>query len=241
MAARIAADNIPAEFPEEVLQEAKKLADAGITAFDLENRLDLRSETIFTIDGAASKDMDDAVSVTQNPDGSFVLGVHIADVSHYVRSGTALDKEAFLRGTSIYYADKVIPMLPPELSNDICSLNGGEDRLTISCIMQISPQGDLLSAEFRKSVICSAVRGVYSECNAILDGSASPEIREKYAPVTDMLHTLDALTEKLEVLRERRGAPELESTEAALLLDDLVERDSDGGRKRGRRKTARRR
>ncbi|MBR3629479.1 MAG: ribonuclease R [Oscillospiraceae bacterium] len=220
MAARIAADQIPVDFPEEVLQEAKKLADAGITSFDLENRLDLRGEIIFTIDGAGSKDMDDAVSVTEQADGSYTLGVHIADVSHYVRSGSALDKEAFLRGTSIYYADKVIPMLPPELSNGICSLNGGEDRLTISCIMQISPQGDLLSAEFRKSVICSAVRGVYSECNAILDGSAAPDIREKYAPVAGMLHTLDALTEKLETLRKRRGAPELESTEAALMLDE---------------------
>ena len=220
MAARIAAENIPTEFPEEVLQEAKKLADAGVTAFDLADRLDLRGECIFTIDGAGSKDMDDAVSVTQHADGSYTLGVHIADVSHYVRSGTALDKEAFLRGTSIYYADKVIPMLPPALSNGICSLNGGEDRLTMSCILQISPQGDLLSAEFKKSVICSAVRGVYSECNAILDGTASPELQTKYAPVADMLRVLDGLTEKLEKLRENRGAPELESTEAALLLDE---------------------
>ncbi len=220
MAARIAAEDIPVKFPEEVLTEAKKLADAGITDFDLADRLDLRGECIFTIDGAASKDMDDAVSVTEHPDGSFTLGVHIADVSHYVRYGTALDKEAFQRGTSIYYADKVIPMLPSALSNGICSLNGGEDRLTISCIMELSPQGDLLSAKFHKSVICSAVRGVYSECNAILDGSASPEIAEKYAPVTAMLQTLDKLTDRLERLRELRGAPELESTEAALLLDE---------------------
>lgn len=220
MAARIAAMDVPQEFPEEVLHEAEKLAEAGITAFDLEGRLDLRGETIFTIDGADSKDLDDAVSVAQNADGGFTLGVHIADVSHYVRSGSALDMEAFRRGTSIYYADKVIPMLPKALSNGICSLNSGEDRLTVSCLMQLSPRGDLLSAEFRKSVIRSCVRGVYTECNAVLDGTASPEIAEKYAPVAEMLRVLDVLTERLEHLRELRGAPELESTEAVLLLDE---------------------
>lgn len=220
MAASIAAQDIPVEFPEEVLHAAQKLEEQGITAFDLTDRLDLRGETIFTIDGAHSKDLDDAVSVQKNPDGSYTLGVHIADVSHYVRANTPLDQEAFRRGTSIYYADKVIPMLPPALSNGICSLNCGQDRLAVSAIMQISPEGDLLSAKFAKSVICSAVRGVYTECNAVLDGSASPEIREKYAPVTPMLHILDELTGKLEQIRRLRGAPELASTESALMLDE---------------------
>lgn len=220
MAARIAAMNVPQAFPEEVLREAEKLAENGITAFDLADRLDLRGETIFTIDGANSKDMDDAVSLVQHADGGFTLGVHIADVSHYVRGGSALDEEALRRGTSIYYANKVIPMLPPALSNGICSLSSGEDRLTVSCIMQLSPEGDLLSAQFRKSVICSCVRGVYDECNAVLDGSASPEIMAKYAPVAEMLRLLDTLTERLERLRKLRGAPELESMEAALLLDE---------------------
>ena len=220
MAASIAAQEIPVEFPQAVLDEAQKLEETGITDFDLEGRRDLRGEVIFTIDGAHSKDMDDAVSVTKREDGSYTLGVHIADVSHYVRANSPLDKEAFLRGTSIYYADKVIPMLPPALSNGICSLNGGVDRLTISAIMHISPEGELLEAEFAKSVICSKVRGVYSECNAVLDGSASPEILEKYAPVADTLRLLDELTDKLEHLRELRGAPELESTESALMLDE---------------------
>ncbi len=219
MAASIAARDVPIEFPDEVEKDAQKLADAGITEFDLEGRRDLRGEIIFTIDGAMSKDMDDAVSVTKEKDG-WLLGVHIADVSHYVRANSALDAEAFRRGTSIYYADKVIPMLPKALSNGICSLNGGEDRLTISALMHISAEGDLLDAEFCKSVICSRVRGVYSECNAVLDGTASPEIQAKYAEVTDTLHMLDALTSKLEALRHRRGAPELESTESALLLDE---------------------
>ena len=220
MAASIASQNIPVEFPEEVLREAEKLAETGVTAFDLEGRLDLRGEIIFTIDGAHSKDMDDAVSVKKCPDGGYDLGVHIADVSHYVRANSSLDKEAFLRGTSIYYADKVIPMLPPALSNGICSLNGGEDRLTISALMHISPEGDLLDAKFEKSVICSTVRGVYSECNAILDGTADDAVKEKYAPVTEMLHLLDELTDKLEHIRQLRGAPELASTESTLLLDE---------------------
>ncbi|MEE5991864.1 MAG: ribonuclease R [Oscillospiraceae bacterium] len=220
MNAKIMAQNIPVEFPAEVLKEAEKLQEDGITSFDLENRLDLRNEIIFTIDGAHSKDLDDAVSVQKKEDGGYVLGVHIADVSHYVRNGTPLDAEAFERGTSIYYADKVIPMLPKALSNGICSLNPNEDRLTISCIMQISPEGDLLEGKFYKSVICSKVRGVYDECNQILDGSAPPEILEKYAPVVEMLHLLDELSGKLEHLRKLRGAPELESTESALILDE---------------------
>jgi len=220
MNAKIMAQNIPVEFPAEVLKEAEKLQEDGITSFDLENRLDLRNEIIFTIDGAHSKDLDDAVSVQKKEDGGYVLGVHIADVSHYVRNGTPLDAEAFERGTSIYYADKVIPMLPKALSNGICSLNPNEDRLTISCIMQISPEGDLLEGKFYKSVICSKVRGVYDECNQILDGSAPPEILEKYAPVIEMLHLLDELSGKLEHLRKLRGAPELESTESALILDE---------------------
>ena len=220
MNAKIIAQNIPVEFSPEVLKQAEKLQNDGITSFDLENRLDLRSETIFTIDGAHSKDLDDAVSVQKKEDGGYVLGVHIADVSHYVRNGTELDAVAFERGTSIYYADKVIPMLPKALSNGICSLNPNEDRLTISCIMQISPEGDLLEGKFHKSVICSKVRGVYDECNQILDGSAPAEIQEKYAPVIDMLHLLDELSAKLEHLRNLRGAPELESTESALILDE---------------------
>lgn len=220
MNARIMAQNIPVEFTPETLRQAEKLQQDGITDFDLENRLDLRNEIIFTIDGAHSKDLDDAVSVEKKPDGGYVLGVHIADVSHYVRNGTPLDTEAFERGTSIYYADKVIPMLPKALSNGICSLNPDEDRLTISCIMQISPEGDLLEGKFYKSVIRSKVRGVYDECNQILDGSAPAEIQEKYAPVADMLRLLDELSTKLEHLRKLRGAPELESTESALILDE---------------------
>ncbi len=219
MAAKIAGMDIPVEFPADVLREAEKIAAAGVTAFDMEDRTDLRSERIFTIDGASSKDLDDAVSIRQNENG-WELGVHIADVSHYVRPNSKLDADAFERGTSIYYADKVIPMLPPALSNGICSLNGGEDRLAFSAIMQISPEGDLLDAKFCKSVINSCVRGVYSECNAILDGSADAQLQAKYAEVTESLHMLDKLTQVLEHRRIQRGAPELESTETAVILDE---------------------
>ncbi len=219
MAAKIAGMDIPVEFPADVLREAEKIAAAGVTAFDMEDRTDLRGECIFTIDGASSKDLDDAVSIRQNENG-WELGVHIADVSHYVRPNSKLDADAFERGTSIYYADKVIPMLPPALSNGICSLNGGEDRLAFSAIMQISPEGDLLDAKFCKSVINSCVRGVYSECNAILDGSADAQLQAKYAEVTESLHMLDKLTQVLEHRRIQRGAPELESTETAVVLDE---------------------
>ena len=221
MKARIAELDIPTEFTESVQKEAFKVSAVGVTEFDMQGRTDFRDDVIFTIDGAKTKDMDDAVSVRKLPDsGNYLLGVHIADVSHYVRPNSPLDGEAFRRGTSIYYADQVIPMLPKQLSNGICSLNPGENRLTLSAVMEISPQGDLLKYDFYHSVICSRVKGVYDECNQILNHTASPEIQEKYAEVTETLFLLDELTEKLEHVRKLRGAPELESTESALLLDE---------------------
>ena len=167
------------EFPENVLFEAKKIAASGVWEDDFKNRLDLRDKLIFTVDSAESKDLDDAVSLEKIPAG-YRLGVHIADVSHYVKGNSQLDKEALERGTSIYYADKVIPMLPKELSNGICSLNPNESRLTFSAIMELSKDGILLNYKFVKSVICSKVKGIYSEINSILDGSAEKAIEEKY-------------------------------------------------------------
>ena len=220
MEARLAGLGLRADFPPEVEAQARKTADTGITAFDCEGRLDLRQETIFTIDGAHAKDLDDAVSVQQKPDGGYILWVHIADVSHYVTPGTPLDGEALSRGTSIYYGATVIPMLPKALSNGICSLGAGEDRLTLSCRMELSPQGDLLSYRFCKAVIRSCVRGVYDECNAVLAGTADAALTAKYAPVAGQLAILDELCGKLGHLRAMRGAPALESTEAAVLLDE---------------------
>ena len=219
MKSRIAELEIPVDFPEPVQKEAFKVSAVGVTEFDMQGRLDLRDEVIFTIDGAYSKDLDDAVSVKKHENG-WTLGVHIADVSHYVRPDSRLDAEAFQRGTSIYYANQVIPMLPKALSNGICSLNEGEDRLTISAIMEISPEGDLTDFKFYQSVIRSKVRGVYHECNQILEHVADKELQEKYQEVSESLFVLEELAGKLEHLRKLRGAPELESTEAVILTDE---------------------
>ena len=137
---------------------------------------------ICTIDGADAKDLDDAISVRRTERG-FDLGVHIADVSHYVREDSAVDEEAFLRGTSVYFADRVIPMLPKELSNGACSLNAGEDKLTFSALIRLDDKGEIVSYRFQKTVIHSKVRGVYSEVNRIFSGEADEALLEKYAPV----------------------------------------------------------
>ena len=156
------------EFPPEVLEEARAYDNATIDPAEVAKRLDLRGIPIFTIDSAETKDIDDAISLQKLDDG-YELGVHIADVSHYVRPGSALNEEAFERATSIYYADKVIPMLPTQLSNGICSLNEGEDRLAFSCLMRLDENGEIRSYKFVKSVICSRVKGVYKEINALLE------------------------------------------------------------------------
>ena len=191
----IAVSGIPTEFPEEVITQAEKLALAGVQPADLVHRMDLRKECIFTIDSAESKDLDDAVSIQRRGEG-YRLGVHIADVSHYVRGNTPLDMEALHRGTSVYYADKVIPMLPKSLSNGICSLNPGEDRLAFSAIMDLDKEGQLRAYSFHKSVIRSRVKGVYKEINTILAGTQTPEIAEKYAEVTESLLLMNELADK---------------------------------------------
>jgi len=166
--------NIPHEFPEEVLAQGASLPEV-ITEEDLINRRDLRSELIFTIDGEDTKDIDDAISLTQTPNGHWQLGVHIADVSHYVQSGTPLDQEALNRGTSVYLADRVIPMLPHRLSSGICSLFPQVDRLTLSCIMTVDDNGYVQSYEITPSVINSKRRWTYQEVQEILDTGREPE------------------------------------------------------------------
>ncbi len=194
-------------------------------------RVDLRDETIFTIDGADAKDLDDAISVKRNGDG-YQLGVHIADVSNYVKEGTALDKEAMERGTSVYFSDKVVPMLPVALSNGICSLNSGLDRYTLSAIIDIDRFGEIKGVRPCKAIINSKVRGVYTEVNALINGEADDALKGKYAPILD--GTLDLALElyaKLKNKSIRRGALDLESAEAKVILDengepvDIVKRD----------------
>ena len=221
------------EFPPEVLEEARAYDNATIDPAEAAKRLDLRGIPIFTIDSAETKDIDDAISLQKLDDG-YELGVHIADVSHYVRPGSALNEEAFERATSIYYADKVIPMLPTQLSNGICSLNEGEDRLAFSCLMRLDENGEIRSYKFVKSVICSRVKGVYKEINALLEseeGVDLTDLKTKYEAVLDQLPTMDELYRKRMVLRKARGGMEIESNEAKLVMDengrciDIVKRD----------------
>lgn len=207
------------EFPDEVLSEAAKLDIDEPDADETARRLDLRGEPIFTIDGADTKDIDDAVSIAK-VDGGYKLGVHIADVSHYVKKGSKLDEEAFYRGTSIYYADRVVPMLPRELSNGICSLNPSVDRLAFSCLMDISADGKLMSYRFEKSVIRSRVKGVYSEVNAILDGTADDKIKEKYSRVIERIPVMRELAEILEKNRMERGSPDIDTQEPKIITDE---------------------
>lgn len=217
--AMVALHGVTEEFPEEVVQQADSLANAPIPEEEYKKRLDLRDTPIFTIDSAHSKDLDDAVSLEKTETG-YKLGVHIADVSHYVRPKTPLDEEALRRGTSIYYADHVIPMLPKSLSNGICSLNPCEDRLAFSALMELDEKGEIVKYDFRKTVIRSAVKGVYSEVNEILDGSASPELLDKYQDVVHMIPLMDELCDIRLRERKLRGAPELETAEGKLVINE---------------------
>lgn len=214
------AQDIRGRFPEEVREEAKKLEDAAVSETDTKGRLDLRSLPIFTIDSASTKDIDDAISLTRTPEGGFELGVHIADVSHYVRPGTETDNEAFRRATSVYYADQVVPMLPKALSNGICSLNEDELRLAFSCLMRLDNNGELTDYRFVKSVIRSRVKGVYSEINALLAGSTDPELQAKYAEVSEQLPAMKELYGHRARLRRERGCMDIESGEVKLILDE---------------------
>lgn len=217
-------NGVETEFPNCVLDEARHAEHMGIPEGEAERRLDLRDEVIFTIDGADTKDIDDAVSVKKLSDG-WELGVHIADVSFYVKPHSELDRDAFRRGTSIYYANKVIPMLPKELSNGICSLNPQEDRLAFSCIMKLDEDGKLQKYKFSKSVIRSRVKGVYSEINRILDAKekgepVSPELVEKYDGLIDEIMLMQELASILIANKLRRGAPQIETSECKLILDE---------------------
>lgn len=214
------AQDIHSRFPDKVREEAKKLDGAEVAEKDMEGRMDLRGLPIFTIDSAETKDIDDAVSLTKTADGGFELGVHIADVSHYVKPGTELDAEAFNRATSVYYADQVVPMLPKQLSNGICSLNEGVTRLAFSCLMRLDKDGILTDYRFVKSVICSRVKGVYAEINALLAGSTDDELKGKYHEVLAQLPAMKELYSHRARLRKERGCMDIESGEVKLILDE---------------------
>ena len=214
------AKDIRTRFPDKVRDEAKRFEGAEVSEKDCEGRMDLRALPIFTIDSAETKDIDDAISLTRTSDGGFELGVHIADVSNYVKPGTELDNEAFSRATSVYYADQVVPMLPKALSNGICSLNENELRLAFSCLMRLDKEGNLTDYRFVKSIIRSRVKGVYSEINALLAGTADAEIKAKYADVIDQLPAMKELYGHRARLRRERGCMDIESGEVKLILDE---------------------
>ena len=209
---------LPLAFPEEVLEQANETPDT-IDESEIANRRDLRSETIVTIDGADAKDLDDAVTVTVLENGNYKLGVHIADVSYYVKEGTPIDVEAEERATSVYLVDRVIPMIPHRLSNGICSLNPKVDRLTLSCTMEISPDGDVVNHEIFQSVIKTTERMTYSDVNRILIDQ-DEEVRSQYEPLVPMFERMEELAEILRNKRMKRGAIDFDFKESKVLVDE---------------------
>lgn len=209
---------IPPEFPKEVIEAAQAVPDQ-IAEDELAGRRDLRNETIVTIDGADAKDLDDAVTVTKNEDGTYKLGVHIADVSHYVTKDSALDLEARDRGTSVYLTDRVIPMIPHRLSNGICSLNPQVDRLTLSCEMIIDESGQVLKHEIFESVIKTTERMTYSDVYKILEEKDEALI-ERYQPLVPMFELMAELANILRQKRMNRGAIDFDFKESKVLVNE---------------------
>lgn len=210
---------IPKGFSVKAIKEAKEIERRGVQPEDYEGRLDLRNLSVFTIDGADAKDLDDAISISKVGNG-WILGVHIADVSHYVKSGTALDEDAQIRGTSVYFADRVIPMLPKEISNGVCSLNPHENKLTFSAMLQIDEKGNLKDYQFCKTIINSKVRGVYSEVNEIFNNTANKEIKDKYKFVMNALKEGKILANILKEKAKKRGDLDIQSSELRFILDE---------------------
>ena len=206
-------------FPSKAAAQAKAISKAGVGEQDMAGRRDLRGENIITIDGADSKDFDDAVSVKRLDNGNFLLGVHIADVSHYIGEDSPLDKEALKRGNSVYIINQVVPMLPKELSNGICSLNEGEDRLTLSVDMEITPEGDITEHNIYESVIRSKHRMVYTDVSDIIEND-DRELAAKYSDIYDMLMDMKELAQILRSKREAAGGLDFDLDEAYITLDE---------------------
>ena len=206
------------EFPEEVYAEIEHLG-TEVAEADKMGREDLRDLLTITIDGADAKDLDDAVSLKRLGNGNFELGVHIADVSHYVRENTALDKEAYARGTSVYLVDRVIPMLPHKLSNGICSLNPHVDRLALSCLMEVNGRGEVVSHRILESVINSDYRMTYTAVREILE-DGTPALLEQYAEILPMLEDMEELRQILGEKRRKRGSVNFDLPESKIILDE---------------------
>ena len=205
---------LPYEFPKQVIDEAKEISKRKVVSADIK-RTDFRKHQIFTIDGEDAKDLDDAISVEKLENGNYKLYVHIADVSYYVKEGSFLDKEAIIRGTSVYMLNKVIPMLPKELSNGICSLNEGQDRLTLSVIIEIDNNGDIISSEVVKGIINVTKRMSYTGVQKVLD--SNPD--EDYKPYIEHINLMAELAHILEDKRKAQGYLDLNIPESKITLD----------------------
>ena len=218
---------LPYEFPDNVIEEAKSIPQK-IDENEIKNRLDLRQEEIFTVDGEDAKDLDDAINVKKNEDGTYTLGVHIANVSNYVKSGSKLDKEAITRGTSIYLMDRVIPMLPKELSNGICSLNEGQDRFALSVIMKIDENGKVIDSDIQKSVIRVTRRMNYHDVQKILNyadcgekvDETTKEVAKKYQPYINHFVRMRELKDILKARRDKNGSLNLDIPESKIILNE---------------------
>ena len=210
--------HLPHQFSADARRGAEAVA-SSVPAAAAEGRRDFRDLPIVTIDGETAKDFDDAVAVLPLPNGNLQLQVHIADVSHYVRPLTALDRDARLRGTSVYFPDRAVPMLPEELSNGICSLQPRADRLTLSALVELGTDGEVIGAEFCEGIIRSAARMTYTDVNRVLEND--PAARQKYAPLVEHFERMRDLTQKLNEKRRRRGAIDFDLPEPVIVLDEL--------------------
>lgn len=213
----IKAYDLPEEFPEEVMKQAMWTPDL-VDDRELEGRKDLRHLPTVTIDGEDAKDLDDAITISKENENHYTLGVHIADVTHYVQEGSAMDKEALKRGTSVYLVDRVIPMLPHKLSNGICSLNAGTDRLALSCIMEIDGKGNVLGHQIAETVIQVDRRMSYTAVNAIVTDK-DPEVMEEYRDFNEMFFLMKELAEILREKRRQRGSIDFDFPESKIILD----------------------
>lgn len=209
--------DLPTEFPEKVLNQAERVAKE-VSAADMAGRMDLRDWTMVTIDGEDAKDLDDAISITKE-DGNYILGVHIADVTNYVQENSALDREALKRGTSVYLVDRVIPMLPHTLSNGICSLNAGEDRLALSCIMTINDKGSVIDHKIAETVVHIDERMSYTSVKKILEEEDALEI-ERYRELVPMFRLMAELSRILREKRTQRGSIDFDFPETKMILDE---------------------
>lgn len=212
--------DLPMEFPEKVKRQVENVAKP-VTGADMAGRMDLRHLQTVTIDGEDAKDLDDAISISKEGD-NYILGVHIADVSNYVQENSALDHEALKRGTSVYLVDRVIPMLPRELSNGICSLNAGEDRLSLSCIMTMDAKGTVIDHTIAETVICVDCRMTYTNVNKIIT-HRDPEVTEEYKDFVDMFFLMKELADILRQKRKVRGSIDFEFPETKVILDSQGE------------------